>query len=130
ALGAGDRGRGVARLALIRPRPEALLVGPASDHEVAVLARDRAQQLEALETRRAVDRALPRGEARLQLGLLTSGDGEAVDLHDGHESSRTVGAVSGAARIGMASIRAVRGRGGDGSLGACPSLVLHRRRAG
>ena len=53
-------------------------------HEVAVLALDRAQQLEAEEARRPVDGVGAVGEALLQLlvGLLGHGDG--VDLHDWH----------------------------------------------
>src|SRR5699024_4557220 len=83
-LGARARGRRIPRRALRRPRPEALLAGPAGDHEVAVLAADGAQQLEALEAGRLVDGVLARGEALLELRLLPLGHGEAVDLDDGH----------------------------------------------
>ena len=66
----------------VAPGSEGLLVLPLGDHEVAVLALDRAQQLEAQEARRPVDGVGAVREPLLQLlvGLLGHGDG--VDLHD------------------------------------------------
>src|SRR5690606_18214426 len=114
ALGPGDRGRRIPRLALLGPDPEALLVRPAGQDEVALLARDRTQQLEALEAGRPVHGVLPGGEALLELGRLPAGDGEAVDLHDGHRVLLVVGCGAGgpAARCGQYR-RAARRRAGQ-----------------
>src|SRR5699024_2721039 len=83
-LGAGDGLRRIPRRTLRGPGAEALVVGPAGHHEVVLLAGDRAQQLEALEAGRLVHGVLARREALLELGALPLGDGEAVDLDDGH----------------------------------------------
>ena len=69
-LPSGDSALGVAlaeRLAL-DPALERLLGVPAGVDEVAVLALDRAQQLELLEARHLLDGAGPGGEAGLELG--------------------------------------------------------------
>src|SRR5699024_2840409 len=84
SLGAGDRGGGVALLALRGPGLEALLIGPARDHEVAPLPRDRTQQFEAFDTGGFVPGVVAVSEALLELGVLPVGDGQLVDLHDSH----------------------------------------------
>ena len=66
---------------------ERLLVGPVGDDEVAVLALDRAQQLEAEEAGRPVDGVRAVAEPLLQLAVCFGRDGDGVDLHDGHVSS-------------------------------------------
>src|SRR5699024_4741325 len=83
-LGPGDRLRRISWCTLRGPGAEALVVGPAGHHEVVLLTGDRAQQLEALEAGGLIDGVPARREALLELVLLSLGDGEAVDLDDGH----------------------------------------------
>ena len=80
---AGVRRDGVA----VAPGDERLLVLPLGDDEVAVLALDRAEQLEAQEAGGPVDRVRAVREALLELLVGLRRDGDGVDLHDGHVSS-------------------------------------------
>jgi hypothetical protein len=59
-----------------------LFSGPGADDEVAVIALDRAEQLEAFESGLPVDDVCPAGEALLELRALAFGDVEGVDLHN------------------------------------------------
>src|SRR5699024_395219 len=113
------------------PGPEALLVRPAGQDEVALLARDRAQQLEALEAGRPVHGVLPGGEALLELGRLSGGDGETVDLHDGHRVLLVVGAWGGRCGRPMrpVSARNAPPRRTEGP-GRRPALVVRRSPGG
>src|SRR5699024_69373 len=83
-LGPGDRLRRISWCTLRGPGAEALVVGPAGHHEVVLLTGDRAQQLEALEAGGLIDGVPARREALLELVLLSLGDGESIDLDDGH----------------------------------------------
>jgi hypothetical protein len=94
----------VERLAL-RPALEVVLAAPAGVDEVAVVAVDRAEQLEALETVGALDEARAPGEATLQLVAHGLRHGQDVDLYDAH------GGIL--ARPGPRRTKGA-GRGGDG----------------
>ncbi len=87
AVLAGVRGPGVT----VAPGLVGGVVGPVGDHEVAVVAGDRSQQLEAEEARSAVDGAGARGEPSLQLRAGLGWHGDGVDLHDGHGASLRAG---------------------------------------
>ena len=66
---------------------------PVGDDEVAVLALDGAQQLEAAEAGHPVDLGGALGEARLELGAAALGDLDGVDLDD--HCHRGLSGVSG-----------------------------------
>src|SRR4051812_45666450 len=69
------------------PRLERLLALPARVDEVAVLALDGAQQLEAEEARHRLDLGRAPREALLELRPAARRDLDRVDLHD-HDSGR------------------------------------------
>src|SRR5690349_13572728 len=89
-----QRGAGGDRLVLLTgvrlhgrtlgPRLERFVGLPLGDHEVAVLALDRTQQLEAEEAGLAVDGVGAVGEPLLQLRACVGGHLDGIDLHDGH----------------------------------------------
>ena len=60
------------------------LVGPAGDHEVAVLALHRTQKLEAFEARLAVDSVLTGLETLLEFFAGTFRDSDCVDFDNAH----------------------------------------------
>ena len=60
---------------------------PPRHHEVAVLTDQRAQQLEALKALRGVNASLPGGEALLDFGLGSLGEGQCGDVDIGHRCS-------------------------------------------
>src|SRR5712675_2427556 len=68
----------------LRPRLEGLLGLPLGDHEVAIVALDRAQQLEAEETGLVVDGMCTVCEPLLQFRTGVGRDLDCVDLHHGH----------------------------------------------
>ena len=68
----------------VAPGGERLLVLPLGDHEVAVLALDRTEQLEPEEAGRAVDRVGAVAKRFSSSSWLSGRDRDGVDLHDGH----------------------------------------------
>ena len=73
-----------------RPGLERLFGLPLRHHEVAVLALDRAQQLEAEETGLVVDGVRTVGEPLLQFRAGVGRNFDCVDLHHGHGGQVTV----------------------------------------
>src|SRR4051794_3968352 len=71
----------------LHPPLERRLVAPAGVHEVTRLATDGTEQLEALEAGHRLDELRPRREALLQLGAHAVGNGDGIDLDDGHGTS-------------------------------------------
>src|SRR6478735_9698065 len=66
------------------PGLECLVGFPLGDHEVALLALDRTQKLEAEESRLAVNGVSAMRESLLQFGTGARGHLDCVDLHHGH----------------------------------------------
>src|SRR5690349_8343561 len=66
------------------PRLEGLFGLPLRHHEVPVFTLDRAEQLKAQETWRALDCVCAVGEPLLQLGAGVCGHLDCVDLHHWH----------------------------------------------
>lgn len=71
----------------IAPCGERFLVGPLGDHEIAIFACNRAQELEAEESGCAIDRIGARGKSALEFGAGSGGDIDRIDLYDTHRFS-------------------------------------------